>query len=247
MKTSLTHRLSAFIKDLALGKVKGLPILRYEAWILDRKDQDDTCEVPWHLLQAMVSARACAQEMLVDPSLACLADMQRQLRNNSSLLLSMDRSFRFELEWIANAGDEQLGQAIHRSILDCLPSQSASITLSQACTKLGHLLDSDMGKFASLRSQSEIKTVRKVLDKMATGVSPDCSVRAGGPLFEQVWARLQHFIIVKVLGDKASSQTFIWQVATAKGHEQLMQHKTLTHQILPVLCVAEGLNLKRRL
>jgi len=195
-QTFPTHRLSAFIKGLALGKVKGLPILRHEAWILDIEGKDDTCEVPWHLLQSMASARACAQEMLMDPDMACLADLQRQLRSNASLLLSMDRSFRFELEWLAQAGDEHFAKAIHKEILNCMPSATVNITLSQACARLGSLLEGDMAKFASLRSQSEIKTVRKVLDKMVTGVSPDCSVKAGGPLFEQVWGRLQYFIVV---------------------------------------------------
>jgi hypothetical protein len=115
----------------------------------------------------------------------------------------MDRSFRCELEWLCNAADEHLATAIHKAIENCLPSSTVRITLSQACAKLDALMDSDKAKFASLRSQSEIKAVRRLLDKMSAGVSPDPSVKSGGRIFYQVWSRLQYFVVVEIPGAKA--------------------------------------------
>lgn len=201
--------MSAFLKGLAIGKPKGLSPLRHEQWILnlDMPDNDaEKCPVPAEMLKQMAAARACAQEMLTDPGHSCLADLQSALKGSSNLLLSMDRSFRCELEWLVNGADEQYVKSIHDAIVQCLPSATADITMGQACIKLDALLESDKAKFASLRSQSEIKTVRKVLDKMATGVAPDVSVKSGGPLFEKVWGRLQYFVIVEIPGNSAIAQ-----------------------------------------
>jgi len=154
-------------------------------------------------LKPMVAARRCAQEILMEQGSTCLADLQRQLKASSGLLLSMDRSFRCELEWLCNAADEHLATAIHKAIEDCLPTSTVRITLSQACSRLDALLESDKAKFASLRSQSEIRAVRRVLDKMVAGVSPDSSVKAGGDIFEKVWNRLQYFVVVQIPGAEA--------------------------------------------
>ena len=202
--TLCVHRLSACIKSLAIGKPGGLPILRHESWILDT---DETDEVPTmeleNYLKPMIKARNCAEEILMKSGSACLADLQRLLKSSSGLLLSMDRSFRCELEWLFNAADEHLATSIQKNILNCMPTSTINITLAQACTRLESLMDSDKVKFGSLRSLSEIKTVKRILDKMLAGVSPDRSVRAGGEVFEKVWDRLQYFIMVKIPSDEA--------------------------------------------
>jgi len=148
-------------------------------------EQEEECDLAelGAFLKPMVTARECAQEILMEQGSTCLADLQRQLKASSGLLLSMDRSFRCELEWLCNAADEHLATAIHKAIENCLPSSTVRITLSQACAKLDALMDSDKAKFASLRSQSEIKAVRRLLDKMSAGVSPDPSVKSGGRFF----------------------------------------------------------------
>ena len=174
------------MKGEAIGRPGGLQILRHEAWILNMEDVTTThCTVPMEYLKPMVAARSCAQEMLMDESLSCLADVQRQLKSSGPLLLSMDRSFRCELEWLGGSADAQYLEAIHRSILACLPSASSSISLNQACMKLAILIQSDQARFAALRSQSEIQTVRKIVDKMVAGVPPNPSIKDGGDLFSQ--------------------------------------------------------------
>ena len=154
-------------------------------------------------LKPMIKARNCAEEILMKSGSACLADLQRLLQSSSGLLLSMDRSFRCELEWLFNAADKHLATSIQKNILNCMPTSTINITLAQACTRLESLMDSDKVKFGSLRSLSGIKTVKRILDKMLAGVSPDRSVRAGGEVFEKVWDRLQYFIMVKIPSDEA--------------------------------------------
>jgi hypothetical protein len=186
------------MKAEAIGRPNGLEVLRHEAWILDFKDSDKPCAVPPKYLRPMAAARSCAQEMLMDQSLTCLADVQRQLKANASLLLSMDRSFRCELEWLETSADAEYSMAIHRAIIECMPSHSTPISMAQACTKLDSLIASDKAKFSALRSQSEIQTARKILDKMVAGVSPNSSVRDGGSLFAKIWDRLQYFVSVEI-------------------------------------------------
>ena len=179
--------------------------MRHESWIMELKDVDKPCKVPQEYLKPMVAARCCAQEILMDQSLSCLGDAQSQLKANAPMLISMDRSFMCELEWLANSADECYLVAIHRAILSCLPSASSPVTMPQACMKLDALMQSDQAKFASLRSQSEIQTVRKILDKMVAGVPPQASVKDGGALFTKVWDRLVHFIMVEVDDPEACS------------------------------------------
>ena len=191
------------MKGEAIGRPGGLQVLRHEAWILHFGDVDTACKVPMEYLKPMAAARSCAQEMLMDKSLSCLADVQRQLKSSGPLLLSMDRSFRCELEWLGGSADAQYLEAIHRSILACLPSASSSISLNQACMKLAILIQSDQARFAALRSQSEIQTVRKIVDKMVAGVPPNPSIKDGGDLFSKVWDRLQYFVKVEITSPEA--------------------------------------------
>ena len=119
----------------------------------------------------------------MDKSLSCLADVQRQLKSSGPLLLSLDRSFRCELEWLSSSADAEYVETIHRCILECFPSASSSITLAQACMKLAILIQSDQAKLAALRSQSGTQTVRKILDKMVAGVPPN-------PPIKDVWGSM---------------------------------------------------------
>jgi hypothetical protein len=167
------------------------------------KDATAPCKVPVEYLKPMRAARSCAQDLLLDQSMTCLADVQRKLKGSGPLLLSMDRSFRCELDWLATSADAEYYEAIHRCILECLPTASSFITLGQACIKLGALSQSDQAKFAALRSQSEIQTVRRILDKMVAGVPPSPTIKDGGDLFCQVWDRLQYFMRVEIASPEA--------------------------------------------
>ena len=186
------------MKGEAIGRPGGLQVLRHEAWILNLDDVSSPCTVPEEYLKPMSAARSCAQEMLMDRTLGCLADVQRQLKANAPLLLSLDRSFRCELEWLSSSADDEHCNAMHRAIMQCLPSPSRSLSLAQACMKLDTLIQSDQARFASLRSQSEVQTVRKILDKMIAGVPPNSSIKDGSELFAKVWDKLQYFIQVDI-------------------------------------------------
>ena len=187
------------MKAEAIGRPGGLQVLRHEAWILNMEDISTAhCTVPMEYLKPMVAARSCAQEMLMDKSLSCLADVQRTLKAKAPLLLSLDRSFRCELEWLSSSSDVEYNETIHRCILRCFPSASSSVSLAQACMKLDILIHSDQAKLAALRSQSELQTVRKILDKMVAGVAPNPDIKDGGDLFAKVWDRLQYFIQVEI-------------------------------------------------
>ena len=186
------------MKGGAIGRLGGLQILKHGTWILHLGDVGTACKVPMEYFKPMAAARSCAPEMLMDKSLSCVADVQRQLKSSGPLLLSLDRSFRCEPEWLSSSADAEYFEAIHRCILECFPSASGSISLAQACMKLAILTQSDQAKLAALRSQSEIQTVRKILDKMVAGVPPNPSIKGGGDLFAKVWGRLQYFIRVEI-------------------------------------------------
>ena len=187
------------MKGEAIGRPGGLQVLRHEAWILHFGDVDTACKVPMEYLKPMAAARSCAQEMLMDKSLSCLADVQRQLKSSGPLPLTS----RCELEWLGSSADAQYLEAIHMCILECFPSASSSISLNQARIKLAILIQSDPARFAALRSQSEIQTVRKIVDKMVAGVPPNPSIKDGGDLFSKVWDRLQYFVKVEITSPEA--------------------------------------------
>ena len=213
------------MKAEAIGRPGGLQVLRHEAWILNMEDISTAhCTVPMEYLKPMVAARSCAQEMLMDKSLSCLADAQRTLKAKAPLLLSLDRSFKCELEWLSSSSDAEYNEAIKRCILGCFPSTSSSLSLAQACMKLEVLIQSDQAKFAALRSQSEIQTVRKILDKMVAGVAPNPDIKDGGDLFAKVWDRLQYFIQAEISSEAPPWGSMNSGDARTLGKQELWGH-----------------------
>ena len=213
------------MKAEAIGRPGGLQVLRHEAWILNMEDISTAhCTVPMEYLKPMVAARSCAQEMLMDKSLSCLADVQRTLKAKAPLLLSLDRSFKCELEWLSSSSDAEYNEAIKRCILGCFPSTSSSLSLAQACMKLEVLIHSDQAKFAALRSQSEIQTVRKILDKMVAGVAPNPDIKDGGDLFAKVWDRLQYFIQAEISSEAPPWGSMNSGDARTLGKQELWGH-----------------------
>eukprot|EP00972_Heterocapsa_arctica_P081009 11937662-Heterocapsa_arctica.AAC.1 len=59
-----------------------------------------------------------------------------------------------------------------------------------------------MGQFSSLRSQSEIRTIGRIIEKMLSDVTPDISVKAGGPIFDKMFNQLHWFIKFEQEGDE---------------------------------------------
>lgn len=187
-------RLHGFFKSLSLGKKNGLPMLRHEIWIMQMVDSSEASPIPDKFLQAMISARKCAHEMLRDPSLTCFADVQKVLKANTSLLTAMDPSFRLELCWLADQAEDCFVETMHHSLLKTLPTESVASTMGQSCKKLDDLLSSEACQFSSLRNQNEIKSVRKLIASMLQGVSPEESFKSSGGIFLQVWNQLPYFL-----------------------------------------------------
>lgn len=200
-------RLSAAIKGEALGKKNGLPVLKYEKWILGIHDEETECKVPTTLVANGIKARQLAAEITEASDLACFSDIQRVMKAAMGTLLSIDMSFRMELTWLlSEEADIAFAATMDRELLNCFPSAATTYTFAQSVTKMDALLDSEKGKFSSLRSQSNVRTVRRVVAAMLEGVQPGMQLARGGGVFEQCHHRLPYFCVFDQMTEEACAQ-----------------------------------------
>ena len=163
----------------------------------DEFGEAEDCKVPGAVIAQMKAARTCAEEILNDASMVgTFSDIQALMKSNSTLLIALDRSFLLELKWPEQHGDEAFVEAVHRKIMECFPTTSASLTLNQSALKLDDLMGSEMVKFSSARCQNEIKTIKRLVATTMQGVSPKESFAAGGGIFKQVLDALPNFLRV---------------------------------------------------
>ena len=185
-------RFWAAVKLAAIGYKGGLPKLPFEEWVLD-DNSDIDCVVPDGFFTTMKAARSCALDMLANATVSCLEDMKKILTNNASQLVSIDRSFKLELEYLNSALDTDLVETVQKQILAKLPSTRSVVTMQQAADNLAVLRSSQIGEMCSRYCQAKIEAVRDLVTNMARGVPPDSKLCEDIGFFSTVLQRLACF------------------------------------------------------
>jgi hypothetical protein len=113
---------------------------------------------------------------------------------SSEMLPNLGRTFKIELAWLHNGAYQALGIAIKEKIVECLPTKDKAVTLAQAEARLATLQDTTMYKVGSRESQSQVDSIKAVVNKMGKGIAPAESIKTAGSVFTQVWSRLPFFV-----------------------------------------------------
>ena len=130
------------------------------------------------------------------------------LNGASAALLNLDRTFRIELQFLANEAVQLLSDKVDERIVECFPTELKAVTLPQCEKQLKALRETHMVKLCSRASQSSVDAMLKIVGKMVAGSPPADSMRTGGQVFSQAWVRLAFFVRheasgVCVFGEKA--------------------------------------------
>jgi hypothetical protein len=114
--------------------------------------------------------------------------------------MSMDRSFRVELDFLRSGASEALEKAVQRKVLNTLPSATKPVSLAKACAALIDLRNSTLGAMCSIASQGQIDCVHEIVSLMQRGISPDPAIAKGGNFYELVMTQLPFFQRLTVNG-----------------------------------------------
>jgi hypothetical protein len=216
-------RLWAALKSRSLGYGNGLDLLPYEEWMLDARPMEET-HVPAHLLAEMQRARLCAKEILSDPSIQDFATMVKVMVASTTQLLSLDRSFKLELEFLQQNGEAAVQKAVETHILAVLPSSSKASSLTQSYQALQDLKESQLGKFCSHASRAQMTCVLEVVSNMTKGVGPDAKFSTASEFYASVWKQLPYFMRREVEveeGGKKVKKLLMARAALMVGFEEV--------------------------
>ena len=183
----------AALKGRSLGYGNGLELLPYEPWMLDARPMEET-EVLADLLAGMQRARLCAKEILADPGIKDFGTMAKALISSSTQLLSLDRSFKLELEFLRQNGEAAVPKAVETSILAVLPSPTRASSLSQSHWGLQDLRESQLCRFCNHGSKAQLTCVLGVVANMGKGVCPDIKFASASDFHASVWKQLPYFM-----------------------------------------------------
>ena len=150
------------LKSKSLGYGNGLERLPYEEWMLPDKSLEE-CVLPKELISPMQNARLVAREILDDPGIQDFKGMVRALVSSSAMLLSLDRSFKLELEFLQQNGEAAMEKAVETNILGALPSATSASTLSQSLQRLQDIKVSQLGRFCSHASKAQVTCVLELV------------------------------------------------------------------------------------
>ena len=226
-------RLWAALKSRSLGYGYGLELLPYESWMLPARTMEET-EVPAQLLAEMQRARLCAKEILNDTTIQDFATMVKVLIGSSGQLLSLDRSFKLELEFLQQNGEAAVQQAVEANILAVLPSATRASSLTQSYQALQDLKQSQLGKFCTHSPKAQMTCVLDVVGNMSKGVCPDIKFASASDFYALVWQQLPHFMgrgVEVMEGDTMVKKLLMGRPALMVGFEEIrakMESKQVT-------------------
>jgi hypothetical protein len=124
-----------------------------------------------------------------------LPALRQRLDDSFQELLSIDRYF-YVVRDMLLVIDSKVDDALSIRILDTLPSATFASTISGSIAMLADVKESALFKLSSAAARDRLECVEEVLDNLALAISPEASMKDGGPFYADVMHRLSFFLVV---------------------------------------------------
>ena len=195
VKEVWTLRLAAILKSRAMqaGRIPKLP-MEALLWSVQSEDPRLAQAVSDDHLAPYLPARAVALDMLSDPGVASLPQMEALLDRNIATLLALDGTFKLERS-LASRAAMILDERLLEHALKLLPSQTQRITMRSSLHSFSTFLKSERASKGSAGAISKLESVLRMIDHMSHGIAPDVSARDSCPWFSRVLHRISHFLV----------------------------------------------------
>ena len=171
----------------------------------------------------MQAARKCAHDILSDPKVSSFADVRKLLISNASTLISLDRSFKLEFDFVQGPCERVLADAVDSKLLACLPTQTLAVSYEQAISSLNLLQKSKFHDLSSSSMQARAAVVVEMVANMSRGIAPDASCGTHSEFYATVLKRLEAFARQKMPTAEGSDEVVI--IGQAALNEQMKQIK----------------------
>jgi hypothetical protein len=189
-------RCAARLKTVALQQ-QGLDKLPYEDVIFPGKAE---AKITIHesVLADMQACRKIAKELCSSSNVSSFGDMRAILQGKADQLVSLDRTFVLELQYISMSAEGVLQNAVQDQMLLTLPTATKAVTFAQSSHALAQLKGSDAVKLSNAATKAQLDTVEEVIANLQRGLAPQQSFGANGGFFEKVALLLPNFQRVAV-------------------------------------------------
>lgn len=210
------YKLNAALKQLAVGAPGGVQALFYEEWFMDTASKV-ACALPEDILKPMQAARVCARDIMAEAKLLSFADLRKLMLANASTLMSLDRSFKLELEFLEGPAEGVLGASLDAKALACLPTATIAMSLLDSVSQLNDLLKTKFCNMMPTKHQARVDAVLELVSNMMRGISPDSKIGGDSAFFRSVLERLATFMRLESASGSgtAPAQSLVGQPALA--------------------------------
>ena len=163
-------RLASCLKEMTIGKPKGLPALTFEEALAGEAGSLDRPKVDEAILTPFRAARAAATDLIMDVSTGSEASALLEARK--AVYVALDSTFGVELA-TAKAISGEAGQAlVEKLAMACMPSSSTVVTLPAATRQLAALAAGDLYRMTSRSAQASVNSLREIVASFTSGVMP---------------------------------------------------------------------------
>ena len=130
-------RLAAAMKNRALGKQDGIPLLSFELWF--EESSDEKCGIQKSLLAGACTCRGMVRDMLEEGTYDNIASVKDALSLASESLLRCDPFWVIEQAWMTTSMTESLCVKLQQSVMAALPSATHAVNEDTVLNELREL------------------------------------------------------------------------------------------------------------
>lgn len=185
-------RLFAALKTAALQS-KTFPRLRYEEWILPAATSE-TDIVDKALLAPLLLARQLASKLLQAKDIDSVEMMKTALAEKGMELVSLDKTFRIELDYVESHLAPALLNILEGQLLLALPSGLRVLSMTMSSLELSKIATSDLAKMLGGVMQRKIEAVQEIVQHLFRGIAPDQTIGDASSFYKNVLAQLPFFV-----------------------------------------------------
>ena len=180
-------RLAAKLKEMAIGRLHGLPALSFEEALAEDTMQTPRPKIQEAVLKPFRVARAAARELLLGVEAGSVA--ASLIEQRKQIYTAMDTTFVVEVataKALAGIAGQRL---LERLALGVMPSEWQERSLQQCALELTTLAGKSLFRMTSRSAQASVTGLREVIDTLMSGSAPSWPIADASQLMLDVKQR----------------------------------------------------------
>lgn len=167
---------------------------------------NEVVKIDREVLEPFALARAQANNLLGGVHWTSGEELVEKLTEKQQSLVQLDASFVIEIEFMKSLAGEEGTLMMQQLIMQCLPSATRTMTVTQSAEKLNDLAMSERANFCSSAGKGALNIVKEIVGHLQMKVPPPLTAARGNSFYEQVVSSLSYFVLLEADGADASNE-----------------------------------------